>query len=984
MEILASLNLDSFAPIHRGKDATVYRAVRNGDRARIIVKVFASESPTPEAIFRQNREYEITRDPACHFIIKAESSPVHNGRRAIVFEDFGGSSLEQLIRTSGGFWGDDYTLESFLRLAMQIAGAIAAIHARNIVHNNLDISHIILNPKTRQLKAISFSRATLLDGDFADIKSAKKIDTIFKINRLEATYKSDSNPDFEPDFYGLGRIFYQLLTSRLLWEIDDPASWLESRLHQPPISPSKICPEIPESLSDLILRLLSRNPENRDLSAREIGRQLAGILAASPETDRPELCPLIIPQKNPDIAGAIDPENWGTTAENFTDYQSKSAKKGAEKFYFHHSNLVHFYQIGNYDLARNHADLARQCIDDNSRFLYFGDYQFYYGLALAAGARTAGSEDRERIVSQIDEIRAEMAAWAKQDAGNFEHRLMLVAAERDRLCGELLRAEENYERAISGAAEIGSIHDEALACELAADFYRSRQLERIYSFYIKAARDAYSRLQFTSKVKDLETRHPQIFTPSPPDSPQRFALEKSGTSSSVNLSRVLQAYQTLSGEIILATLLAKTMKILIENTGAEIGYLLLSFSPESEAEPSERWRIEAIAEMDVERVTVLRSIPLDTLADRKFPKSVVRHVAATRESVVLGEAVRDGRWLGDEYIKTQRPRSLLCAPLVRRRQLMGILYLENNGMADVFTAERLEILSLLSAQVAISLENAFLYKTLEQKVGERTAELSQTLENLKATQDQLVEAEKMAALAGLVGGVAHEINTPVGTGILAASFLAGETDKFAELCRSGSLKRSALNAYLEIAAESSQLILENLQRAARLVQSFQKVAVDQTSLERRTFALKPYLQEILLSLSPKFKQTAHRISVEGDETIEIDSYPGALSQIITNLVMNSLIHAYEPSESGQLRLRVATLGDRFTIRYGDDGRGIPAEHLGKIFDPFFTTGRSRGGSGLGLHIVYNLVTQTLKGTIRCESWETVGTEFIIECPRTPE
>lgn len=968
MEIFASLNIDSFTSIHRSQDATVYRAVRKCDRTPIIVKVINSESPTPEAIVRHNREYEITRDPACDFIVKAESSEVYYHRRAIVFEDFGGSSLEQLIRTSGGFWGDNYTLESFLRLAMQIAGAVEQIHARHIVHNNLNVSHIILNPKSRKLKVISFGSATIVNVDFSSRKSAKEIDRIFKPNRVEAADRSDRPPDFEPDFYGLGQIFYQLLTSRLLWEIDDPVSWLDGRLQQSPISPSKICPEIPESLSDLILRLLSRTPENLELSAGEIRLNLEEILAAIPGHYNPDI-----------LLPIIDKKNYPENCEKY-----KSQKKPGDWFYFHHSNLVHFYQIGDYDLARNHADLARQCIDENSRFLYFGDYQFYRGLALAAVARTAEPEERGRIASQIDEIRAEMAAWAKQDAGNFEHRLMLVAAERDRLCGEILRAEENYEQAISGAVEIGSIHDEALACELAADFYRSRQLERIFSCYIKAAHDAYSRLQFTAKVKDLETRHPQILTPSPPSQPERFTVEKSGASSAVNLGRVLQAYQTLSGEIILATLLAKTMKILIENTGAEIGYLLLSFSPESEAEASGPWRIEAIAEMDVERVTVLRSIPLDTLADRQFPKSVVRHVADTRESVVLNEAVRDGRWLGDEYIKTQRPQSLLCAPLVRKRQLMGILYLENNQMADVFTAERIEILSLLSAQVAISLENAFLYKTLEQKVGERTAELSQTLEHLKATQNQLVEAEKMAALAGLVGGVAHEINTPVGTGILAASFLAGETDKFAQLCRSGSLKRSALNAYLEVAAESSQLILENLQRAARLVQSFQKVAVDQTSLERRTFLLKPYLEEILLSLGPKFKRTAHRISVEGDETIEIDSYPGALSQIITNLVMNSLIHAYEPSQSGQLRLQVAALGDRFTIRYGDDGCGIPAEHLGKIFDPFFTTGRSRGGSGLGLHIVYNLVTQTLKGTVRCESRENVGTEFMIDCPCTPE
>lgn len=270
--------------------------------------------------------------------------------------------------------------------------------------------------------------------------------------------------------------------------------------------------------------------------------------------------------------------------------------------------------------------------------------------------------------------------------------------------------------------------------------------------------------------------------------------------------------------------------------------------------------------------------------------------------------------------------------------------------------------------------------TLEKEVIYRTQELSQTLDNLKVTQNQLIESEKMAALGNLVAGIAHEINTPIGTAILTASFLENETQAFVRTWEKGFLKRSELNEYLATATESSQLILRNLQRAGELVQNFKQMAVDQTSLEKRTFPLKTYLEEALFSLTPQLKQTRHTLTIEGDETLILDSYPGALSQVVTNLVLNSITHAYQPNEPGQLRFQVTRHGGRAIIHYTDDGCGIPTCNLSKIFEPFFTTARQKGGSGLGLHIVYNLVTQTLQGTICCESEIEVGTTFIINLP----
>ncbi len=280
-----------------------------------------------------------------------------------------------------------------------------------------------------------------------------------------------------------------------------------------------------------------------------------------------------------------------------------------------------------------------------------------------------------------------------------------------------------------------------------------------------------------------------------------------------------------------------------------------------------------------------------------------------------------------------------------------------------------------------------LNEKLEQRVEARTAELQEanralqeSLEILRKAQEQLVQSEKMAALGGLVAGVAHEINTPVGVGVTAASYLYEKTLGIKQHYDNGTMKRSELEKYLEMATESTEMILVNLQRAADQVKGFKQVAVDQTSDEKRRFRLKNYIDGVLLSLHPKLRRTKHSMQVACPEELEFESYPGAFSQIITNLVINSLIHGFEHIEQGSISLDVTLDGDMLELYYKDDGRGMTKEEASKVFEPFYTTKRAKGGTGLGLHIVYNVVTQRLEGTIRCESVPGEGTSFLIRIP----
>ena len=258
--------------------------------------------------------------------------------------------------------------------------------------------------------------------------------------------------------------------------------------------------------------------------------------------------------------------------------------------------------------------------------------------------------------------------------------------------------------------------------------------------------------------------------------------------------------------------------------------------------------------------------------------------------------------------------------------------------------------------------------------------LQETLEKLKEAQKQIIAQEKLASLGSLTAGIAHEINTPIGIGVTAASVLEEKTKSLLQLYESGSMKRSELKKYLDTATQSSQIILANLNRAAKLIQSFKQVAVDQSSEEQRIFEVKEYLDEILLQLQPKLKKTKHQIEICGYDSLTINNYPGAFSQIITNLIMNSLIHAYNESDSGNIIIKYQQENKYFILEYEDDGKGIPSDKLNKIFDPFFTTKRNQGGTGLGLHIVYNIVTQKLFGNINCQSHLGVGTKFIIKIP----
>jgi signal transduction histidine kinase len=346
-----------------------------------------------------------------------------------------------------------------------------------------------------------------------------------------------------------------------------------------------------------------------------------------------------------------------------------------------------------------------------------------------------------------------------------------------------------------------------------------------------------------------------------------------------------------------------------------------------------------------------------------------------RKAVYLTDPASDPRWVGKPWNKENNIGAFAVIPLVVGDEVHGILNCFREERRE-WTQEEMDLLDTFASQVAVAIRNA----QLLDEIRENNRELENTLSELEQTQSQLVESEKMASLGGLVAGIAHEINTPVGISVTAASHLQDRTRELESCFQEGRIKRSDLESYVNSSSRAAKIILENLHRAAGLIGSFKKVAVDQSSEERRSFNLGEYLHEILVSLRPKLKKTKIKVSVDCDKSLVVDSYPGPLAQIVTNFVMNSVTHAFDQGEEGEISISAHHNGKGVNFRYADNGKGMSEENRKKIFDPFFTTKRGEGGSGLGMHIVYNLITQTLGGTVKCNSEPGKGTEFVVTIP----
>ena len=345
-----------------------------------------------------------------------------------------------------------------------------------------------------------------------------------------------------------------------------------------------------------------------------------------------------------------------------------------------------------------------------------------------------------------------------------------------------------------------------------------------------------------------------------------------------------------------------------------------------------------------------------------------------------------------DSMKKDKIKSVLDVIINFHGDIYGIICFETIKKQKQWTQDEISFASRVSEQInnllminewkKVQEEIIELNNSLEKSVEKRTKELKENIKNLKIAQKQLVQSEKMASLGNLVAGVAHEINTPIGISLTGITHFQHITSELKKLYEDDNLSQEEFEEYIKTSYEISNSVYISLQKAAELIKSFKQVAVDQSNEQLREFNLKEYIEEILLSLHNRAKKTKHKIEIECDEKLTIKSYPGAISQILTNFIMNSLIHGFKNKSEGYIKISAKKVDDNLQLIYTDNGKGIDKENLEKIFDPFFTTNREGGGSGLGLNIVYNLVETKLKGKIEVKSLIGVGVTFILTFPLT--
>lgn len=696
------------------------------------------------------------------------------------------------------------------------------------------------------------------------------------------------------------------------------------------------------------------------------------------------------------------------SAFNELTMKSEVEKNYSYKGYFYFCKTFLFYLFNDYEGAINSAILTEETHASNVGFIFYHVNNLYYSLSLLGNFTNVNTSQQKRYLKQVIANQKKMRKWAENAACNFQHKYDLVEAEKARVLGKVQVAMDLYDSAITGAKENEYTQEYALANELAAKFYLNLGKEKIAKMYMTEAYYGYVRWGAMAKVKELEERYSKLLiivnTVNRADkeivsakSTISITTYSKTTSNSANrildLMSVIKASQTISSEIVLDKLLEKLLLIIIENAAAQKGCLILT--------KENKLFIEAIkseSQVDI----ILQSRAIDDSED--IPISVINYVASTKSSLVLTDAISDKLYQTDIYIQRNQSKSILCAPIFNQGKFIGILYLENNLATGVFTHERVELLKFITSQAAISLENSRLY----QQARNATKQLETSLSELKETQIQLVQSEKMSTLGSLVAGIGHEINNPV-------SFLSGNLqpakDYVEDLLGLIDLYQHYYpQPVVEIAKKIKAIDLEYLREDLPKLLTSMDDGINRiydVSVSLRTFsradAQKPIscnIHEIInsttLILKHRLKASKYRPAIEViksyDELPEIKCFPGQISQVLMNLLANA-IDALEDSNAGKtygeikanpnciaITTKKSPSNEYVVIEIKDNGIGMTEEVKQKIFDYLFTTKGVGKGTGLGLSIARQIIVEKHNGSIEVNSKPSEGTEFIIKLP----
>ena len=674
------------------------------------------------------------------------------------------------------------------------------------------------------------------------------------------------------------------------------------------------------------------------------------------------------------------------------------------------------YMFGNPQKAVEEGMIAREHVAGVAGTLFVPTEMFYSSLARLACLIQGDEQDIEGWEQDTLRCLAKLKHWAKYAPMNYQHKCDLIEAELAHSNQDVLRAIEHYDRAIAGAKENDYIQEEALANELFSKFYLDWGRNKEAALYMQEAYYCYARWGAKAKVKHLEANYPQLLGPILEKRQLDLnALESldsltqtlttsgdSQTHSSTNLSdaidfsSILQAAQKLSQTIELDKLLCDITNIVLTSTGAQKMVLLTASDIATEIGTEQSLHIQAIAERADGNVTT-NSTTQPLTSESPVPIRLIQYVKNTQTSVSRNNADTDLAGVVGDYLLKHQPESILCVPLLNQGNLLAIAYLEHPTTKDVFTPNCQTIVEFLCAQAAVALQNAQLYRQAQD-----------ALTDLQQAQIQLVNSEKMSALGNLVSGVAHEINNPVG--FLQGNIqpaqdyvqdLLGLIDLYQEqFPEPGDEIEDEIDAIdLEFVREDLPNLIGSMSTGVDRIRNISTSlrTFSRTDRESKTaFDIHDGLDSTLLILKHRTKANEERPAIEivkqYGELPEVNCFPGQLNQVFMNLFANA-IDAFEENNCGksyqdieqnpnQIAIRTSVVDDRVQIEIRDNGCGMTPETAARIFEQGFTTKAVGKGTGVGMAIAHQIVTEKHGGAITCHSRRGEGATFVIALPLT--
>ncbi len=696
-------------------------------------------------------------------------------------------------------------------------------------------------------------------------------------------------------------------------------------------------------------------------------------------------------------------------------HAASTPKPTRSRYYIYKAQSL--YLFGYHQAALKMAIASAEIIDAHFGPAIVVDHYFFHGLIVAALYNAADAPTQASYRQTLADCLQRLQRWSYHCPANFASRWHLLAAEQERISGQDPTC--HYDEAISLAQTQGLSQIGAIANELAGEYYWQQQHQRIARAYLNDACMAYQRWGAIAKATALQQEYRALLTWRGNFAHTAYLPMISETAIAQRLQTldwltILKASQALSSEIVYSSLLEKLLTILMENAGAERGVLLTrrnhSFAIEAEGNVQQDAIVFAIEQVS------------PTIAD--LPLNLITYVERTRETILLAEAIHDLRFASDPYIYEHKLKSVLCFPIVYQGKQTGILYLENRLTVGAFTPAQLEVVQLLTSQVSISVENAQLYGNLQAHLAAAEAQneallrsqcqlqtkkeqLETTLNNLKETQAQLVQTEKMSGLGQLVAGVAHEVKNPL-------NFIQGNleyanqyvTQIFTLLAQyqqvypapPAALQDLLEATDLEFVSQDLRKLLNSMEMGADRIQQIVSSLRNFSRVDGETQELTDVqagIEGTLLILRTRFSATADRPGIalvkEFGDIPPVSCHVGQLNQVVMNLIANAIDAIDEDAASREFEANVAApkqitivteqLSDDYIgIRVRDNGPGMSTATQAKIFETFFTTKPTGKGTGLGLSISHQIITEKHGGQLVCESHLGNGATFSIILP----